>query len=156
MKGFQMKKSTFYLLALLIVVFMSCNSGQDSAHLKAGESSKDGIFIHISHGSENPHRVLMALNMAVMMAESRDVLVYFDIKGIEVVLKESPDIAYSHFPTSHPQLEKLIQQKVTVMACPGCLKAAGKTPDDLMSGIQIANKDQFFNFTSGRILTIDY
>jgi intracellular sulfur oxidation DsrE/DsrF family protein len=156
MKGFQMKKFTFYLLGLLIVVFICCNGGQDSDNLKAEESSKDGIFIHISHGSENPHRVLMALNMAVMMAESRDVLVYLDIKGIEVVLKDAPDIEYSHFPTSHLQLEKLIQQKVTVMACPGCLKAAGKTPDDLMAGIQVANKDQFFNFTSGRILTIDY
>jgi intracellular sulfur oxidation DsrE/DsrF family protein len=98
----------------------------------------------------------MALNMAVMMADSRDVLVYFDINGIEVVLKDSPDISYSHFPTSHLQLGKLIENNITVMACPGCLKAAGKTPEDLMEGIQVADKDRFFNFTKGRILTIDY
>jgi hypothetical protein len=42
------------------------------------------------------------------------------------------------------------------MACPGCLKAAGKTPADLAAGIQVANKDKFFSFTSGRVITLDY
>ena len=53
------------------------------------ESSRDGVFLHISHGVNNPQRVLMALHMAELMAESRDVLVYFDIKGIEVVVKDA-------------------------------------------------------------------
>jgi hypothetical protein len=38
----------------------------------------------------------------------------------------------------------------------GCLKAAGKTADDLAPGVQIADKDKFFSFTRGRILTLDY
>jgi hypothetical protein len=42
------------------------------------------------------------------------------------------------------------------LACPGCLKAAGKTESDLMEGVKIADKEMFFNFTTGRILTIDY
>jgi hypothetical protein len=42
------------------------------------------------------------------------------------------------------------------MACPGCLRVAGKTENDLMEGVKIADKNKFFNFTSGRILTIDY
>jgi hypothetical protein len=42
------------------------------------------------------------------------------------------------------------------MACPTCLKAAGKTPEDLAEGISVADKDKFFNFTKGRILSIDY
>lgn len=151
-----MKKGSFFLLCLVLFLFLACNANQESGNMTAGNLSKDGIFVHISHGVDDPHRVLMALNMAVMMAESRDVLVYFDIKGIEVVLKDSPDIEYSHFPSSSIQLETLLKKNVSVMACPGCLKAAGKTPDDLLAGIQVANKDQFFNFTKGRILTIDY
>lgn len=117
---------------------------------------RDGVFIHISHGTDNPHRVLMALQMAAIMSEDHDVLVYFDIKGVEVVLKDAEDIAYSHFSTSKQQLKTLPEKGVTLMACPGCLKAAGKTPDDLAKGIEVADKRRFFSFTKGRILTLDY
>lgn len=117
---------------------------------------RDGVFIHLSHGADDPHRVAMALQMAAMMAEDKDVLVYCDIKAIEVVLKDGADIQFSHFPSSKTQLKKLAERKVTVMACPGCLKAAGKTAADLDAGVQMADKKAFFSFTKGRILTLDY
>ena len=122
----------------------------------AAAEPRDGVFIHISHGADDPHRVLMALNMASIMAEDHDVLVYFDIKGIEAVLKDAPDLAYAHFPSSRQQLSALPGKGVVLMACPGCLKAAGKTAADLAPGIQIADKARFFSFTKGRILTLDY
>lgn len=121
-----------------------------------GAETRDGVFIHISHGPEEPHRVLMALNMAAMMSADHPVLVYFDIKGIEVVLKDAKDIQFSHFPASKAQLAELRKRGVTLMACPGCLKAAGKTAADLAPGIQVADKAKFFSFTSGRIITLDY
>ena len=46
--------------------------------------------------------------------------------------------------------------KVKLMACPSCMKAAGKTEADLMPGVVMADKDTFFNFTKGRIITLDY
>lgn len=45
---------------------------------------------------------------------------------------------------------------VTLMACPGCLKAAGKSVGDLAPGVKVAEKEAFFSFTRGRILTLDY
>lgn len=120
------------------------------------DGPRDGVFLHISHGVDDPHRVLMGLSMAAIMAESRDVLVYFDIKGIEVVLGNAPDLTYSHFTSSRAQLEKLIGMGIGVYACPGCLKAAGKSKEDLMPGVKLADKDAFFAFTQGRILTLDY
>ena len=120
------------------------------------EQPRDGVFIHVSHGGDNPHRVLMALSMASIMSEDRDVLVYFDIKGIDVVLKDSEDLTYSHFASSKSQLAALPKKGVILMACPGCLKAADKTAADLAPGVQIADKDRFFSFTKGRILTLDY
>jgi predicted peroxiredoxin len=118
--------------------------------------AKDGVFIHVTHGQDDPHRVLMALSMAGIMAEDRDVLVYFDIRGVEVVLQDAEDLTYKHFPSARKQLSDLPKQGVILMACPGCLKAAGKTPKDLAPGVQVADKDRFFNFTEGRILTLDY
>lgn len=117
---------------------------------------RDGIFIHVSHGTDDPHRVAMALRMAEIMEEQRDVLIYFDIKGIDVCLKSAPDIQLTRMPSSKAQVRKLLNRKVTIMACPACLQAAGKTPEDLAEGIQIADKDKFFTFTKGRILAIDY
>jgi len=43
-----------------------------------------------------------------------------------------------------------------VRACPSCLKVAGKTPEDLLAGIKTADRDEFFSFTKGRILALDY
>lgn len=117
---------------------------------------KDGLFVHISHGYDDPHRVLMGLNMAVMMSEQKDVAVYIDITGVNFVLKGAEDINYSHFPSAQTSIQKLIEMDVPVMVCPGCLKAAGKTAEDVMEGVMIADKERFFDFTGGRILTIDY
>jgi predicted peroxiredoxin len=147
-----MKKIGFVSVVLLIVVLLGCQNQMNQSQQKP----KDGIFIHISHGADDIHRVLMGLQMAVLMSEDKDVLVYFDIRGIDIVLKDAEDFTYSHFPSSKTQLDILLSKEIPVLACPGCLKAAGKTENDLMDGISIADKNTFFNFTTGRILTIDY
>lgn len=149
-----MKFTHLCLYPVLLVCIMGCAT--NSAN-KSGLSGPDGVFIHVSHGAENPHRVLMAMKMAELMADAGvDVLMYFDIKGIDVVLEGAPDLTYSHFPSSCAQLKKLVGMQVDVLACPGCLKAAGKTPDDLAMGVKVASKEAFFGFTEGRILTLDY
>lgn len=117
---------------------------------------RDGMFIHISQGAGEPHRVLMALSMAAMMAEDLPVLVYLDIKGIDVVLKDAKEITFAHFMPSKAQLQDLLKKGVTVMACPGCLKGAGKTPADLSPGVKVAHEKAFFGFTEGRTISLDY
>ena len=134
--------------AVALVLYSQAVEGSDA-------ETRDGVFIHISHG-DDPHRVLMALRMAEIMAEDKDVAIYFDISGVGVVLEDSPDIGHEHFPSSQAQIEKLLKSGVYVCVCPGCLKAAGKTPEDVMKGVQIASKEAFFTFTKGRILTLDY
>ena len=121
-----------------------------------GMNGRDGVIVHISSGADNPQRVLMALNMAVNMSADRDVLVYMDVKGIEVALKDSQNLTYAQFSFSRDQIKKLVDKGVGVYACPDCLSAAGKTQDDLLPGVKIAEKDAFFFFTSGRIITLDY
>ena len=123
---------------------------------QASASPRDGIVVHITHGAEDPHRLLMGLQMAAGMVDTHDVLVYFDVKGVEAVLKDAPDVAYAQFPRLKEQLANLQRRGVTVMACPGCLQAIGKTPQDLAPGIQASDRSKFFTFTRGRILTLDY
>jgi predicted peroxiredoxin len=145
--------------ALLAVAALVAGCGEQPQLVMEPEVAappRDGVVIHISHGPEDAHRVLMALQMAVLMAADHDVLVYLDIHGIDVVLADSDDLSFSHFPSSQAQIARLLELGVPVYACPGCLKAAGKTPDDLAPGIQVASTEVFFSFTDGRILTLDY
>lgn len=118
--------------------------------------TRDGVFIHVTAGRAEAHRALMALNMAAHMSADHDVLVYFDIKGIELVMKDAEEVTYAQLPSLKTQVAALGGKGVPLMACPGCLKAAGKTPADLAQGIQVADKEKFFSFTKGRILTLDY
>lgn len=150
-----------FIILLLSFLAFSCNPTEQASEVATDstttEDVRDGIFIHISYGPEDPHRVLMALRMAEIMSEDKDVLVYFDIKAVHVVLKDSPNITMEgNFPESHKQLAALMEKGVELQVCPGCLKAAGKTPEDVMEGVNIADKEMFFNFTDGKILTIDY
>lgn len=146
-------KKLFYS-GLLLALMLNLNA---TAQQKEGkETARDGMFIHISHGYDDAHRVAMALNMANMMAEDKDVLVYIDIEGVKFVLKDSEDIKHPAFPSAHESLQKLLDRGIGVYACPGCLKAAGKTVDELMEGVKGADKKAFFNFTDGRIITLDY
>ena len=152
-----MKLSSSLLILLALAFIVACQpSAENTVVEEPVEPLTDGVFIHITNGPDNPHEVLMALQMAVMMVETQDVLVYFDIDGAQVVLKDSEDLTFSHFPSSHTQIKKLADLGVTMMACPGCLKAIGKTGDDLMPGVTVAERETFFNFTDGRILTLDY
>lgn len=129
-----MRSSRVFSMVLCLFVIAAapgCDTNTTLTETAVTIPARDGVFIHISHGPEDPHRVLMALNMAVIMAADRDVLVYFDIAGIAAVLADAPDITFDGFPSSQLQLTRLQELELPVFACPGCLKAAGKTPDDL-------------------------
>lgn len=164
-----MKTSTFPIYLLVLVLIMSCNpkpvekkSSKTDEMVEAMKDQqkvakiKDGVFIHLSHGPEDPQRVLMALNMAKMMSDDKDVLLYLDIKGVFVVLKDAPDISFKAFPSSLQLLAELKEKGVEVIVCPGCLKAAEKTPEDVVDWVKIATKERFFDFTEGKIISIDY
>ncbi len=105
------------------------------------EPVKDGVFFHISTGSDNPARVVIPLRVAEIMAEDKEVLIYFDIEGIEVVFKDT-DLEFSQ-TSSLTILKKLIDKGVQVYACRVSLNAVGKTEEDLIEGVTLANKATF-------------
>lgn len=118
---------------------------------------REGVFIHISRGADDPHRLLMALKMAAVMAEGqKDVLVYCDIEAVKVLAASAPDVTHPAFPSAHEQLRHLKDAGAMVRACPSCLRAAGIEPKDLRDGVALADRQEFFSFTKGRILTLDY
>lgn len=120
------------------------------------ESVRDGVFVHVSHGTDHPHRLLMALRLARIMAETRDVLVFFDVDGVRAILEGAEDVEAPGFESLSVQLEALRVTEAVLLACPMCVEAAGAKEEDLVDGVQYAEADRFFSFTEGRILTLDY
>jgi predicted peroxiredoxin len=98
----------------------------------------------------------MPLKMATLMVEDKAVLIYMDIEAVKILVKDSKDIIHSEFESAHTYIKKLLEMGVEIYACPTCLKVAGYKTENLMDGIKPANKDRFFNFTKGRILSLSY
>ena len=157
-------------IALLVItglVFLCCNPAtqhaEDAHTAKADtlisivdEDVKDGVFIHITESYDDPHRVLMPLKMATIMANDKDVLIYMDIHAVELLVKDAKDLKYGDFESCQTYLKQLLKNNVGIYARPTCLKLAGFAAEDLMDGILTAQKDKFFNFTKGRIIALNY
>ncbi|AFH48842.1 DsrE/DsrF-like protein [Ignavibacterium album JCM 16511] len=148
-----MKRATTYLLGVLLIsFFVTSLQAQEKDKLQ----DKEGLFLHITTSYDNPHRLLMPLKMATMMANDKAVLIYMDIEAVKILVKGSKDITHPDFESAHTYIKKLLEMGVEIYACPTCLKVAGFKTEDLMDGIKPANKERFFNFTKGRILSLSY
>lgn len=90
------------------------------------------------------------------MAEDKAVLIYMDIDAVRLLVKGAKDIKMADFESAQSYIQKLLDKKVEIYACPTCLKMAGFKESDLIAGVQIAKKDRFFDFTKGRIINLDY
>ncbi|MBX3008786.1 MAG: DsrE family protein [Melioribacteraceae bacterium] len=131
-----------------------------SLELFAGEpkfnTASDGVFIHISSGPQNPASVLMALTLALKMVEDHDVYIFFDLEGVNVPLGSSRTMEHKKFEHSKLLMDKIIAKGGQIGVCEICLVERGKTQFDLIKGAKLASKEDFFNFTSGRIISLSY
>jgi predicted peroxiredoxin len=150
-----MKK--LFVLMIVMAMFSCTRSEKDVRVIKETVSpAKEGIFIHITKDHNDPHRVLMPLQMALMMADDKDVLIYLDIDAVNLVTRDAEDLAYGHFTPLKESFTTLLEKGVTIYACPGCMKIAGIEEADLMDGIKVAEKEKFFSFTDGGIISLSY
>lgn len=162
--GIDMIFRHFLLLMIAGFLIVSCNQVQEESTVngavtevqEATEPARDGVFIHISEGYGDPHRVLMPLKMATIMSEDKDVLIYMDIDAVKLLVNGAEDLNFSEHKSAHTYIKQLTENGVAIHVCPSCLQAAGFGEDDLMEGVQIADRDRFFDFTAGRILTMNY
>lgn len=159
MIGTPSSRLAWCFVALPLAAMAACaTTAPTSSGASSGraEAARDGVFVHVRSGPDDAHSVLMALQMATLMSEDRDVLVYFDVDGIGAVLSTTPDMKGEPFGSFQDKLRTLLARGVPVYACPSCLKATGHDEQDLFPGVRVADKEAFFSFTRGRILSLDY
>lgn len=147
-------KKTISTLFICTILFSNILFAQEK-NMKT-DKPRDGVFIHITTSYDNPHRILMPLKMATMMAADKDVLIYMDIDAVKILVKGAIDIEHPEFESALTYIQQLSKLGVGIYACPTCLKVAGYSTEDLMEGILVANKDRFFDFTKGKVITLDY
>lgn len=116
----------------------------------------DGVFIQISSGPGDPQSVLAGLTTALRMSEDHEVMILLDVRGPEIVLSKAQSLEMKKFEPSKILIQKLIERGVKIEVCSTCLEVLNKTEFDLMKGVKIANKADFFDFTKGRILSLHY
>jgi predicted peroxiredoxin len=148
------KVFTLFLVPLVLSACIRVSTEAETA--PEPEPKTDGAFIHISKGSNDVHDVLMALMLADKFSTSNDVLVFFDKEGIEMVTRDAPNLSMEAFDDSDNIFARLVELDVTILACPACMKVSGVEEGDLREGVEMAEKEQFFDFTEGRILSLDY
>ena len=149
-------KKAFALLLVPLLLSSCIRVSTESEAAPEADPKTDGAFIHISKGAEDTHDVLMALMLADKFSTSNDVLVFFDKKGIEMVTKDAPNLSMEPFESSDEIFARLVDLDVSILACPACMQVSGVSEEDLREGVKMAEKEQFFDFTEGRILTLDY
>jgi predicted peroxiredoxin len=149
-----MKKLLLLFAAMAFMV--SCTEVNTEEIMTEAEPVTDGVFIHISEGYNDAHRALMPMKMATMMAKDKDVLIYMDIHAVELLVNGAEDLELEGFDSFQTYLDRLLEMEVGIYACPTCMAVAGIDPTNLTEGVQTANKEAFFNFTEGRIITLDY
>ncbi|HLP06339.1 MAG TPA: DsrE family protein [Paludibacter sp.] len=117
---------------------------------------KEGVFIHVTESYNNPRQVLMPMKMAVLMAVDKDVVVYMDLKSVELLVKGARDLSYPDFESFQAYMKVLTGMGVKIYACPICLKISGYAPADLMDGVKLARKEELIGSTKGRVISMDY
>ncbi|MFA8450569.1 MAG: hypothetical protein ACEPOW_07740 [Bacteroidales bacterium] len=152
-----MRKLILLLLIGSFGLFFSCNQPgtKEPPPPPPKEIVKDGVIIHIKHGQDDPQQAIMGLILADNFVDKKDVLVYLDVRAVHLATKDAPKIEFMGHSVNDA-LMNLINKKVQIMCCPGCMEAAGKTPDMLLDGISLRNDEDFFTFTKGKIITFDY
>lgn len=149
----KLRKTMISVLGVAALAFASCAS-----------QGKDGLLVHIASGpgsDESNHRIIMGLNLAYNALKSgRPVLVFFDVKGVVIPVQSEPDVAHeSHkemIPSAKEAMRKILDEGGRIMVCPACLKHAGFGEGDLIEGAEMGKMDTIFNFTDGRVITLDW
>jgi uncharacterized protein YdeI (BOF family)/predicted peroxiredoxin len=127
-----------------------------SAVLPAAGEARDGVFIHLSSGADNPRAVLMALTLAGAFVEDHPVLIYADLDAVSLFINTPPSVSSPGYLSAAERIPVLLEAGAMIRVCPTCLSAADLSSADLANGVALADKREFFSFTTGRILTFDY
>jgi predicted peroxiredoxin len=124
---------------------IGCSGGTDTPGSIEAASSEPTVVMSITSGIADPHPVTMALQLAGhALADGREVVLFFNVKGVEIPSNALPDDLAFHADPISTLLRNLIDQGVTAIACPHCLEALGIGEEELLPGVTLATRETLF------------
>ena len=156
-KNYSQKRISIVVILSVIVATLSLITVGLTNQVFAQESSN--LAVHIKSGNaeniDEVHAAKMGLTLAnVFQDAGRNVSIFLDVNGVNLAVGESQ--------AGLNETSQLIQSFVTnggsVYVCPHCLTEAGYTPENLISGVKVADmKEQtMLQILDGDAIVIDY
>ena len=110
------------------------------------EKAKAPIVINMTAGKEDLHSFWMGLQLAShALGDGRKATVYMNVNAPFLASKKAPeDLRCGELPTPREQIAELLKNGAKIVVCPGCLKVAGLTKDDLLPGLELGTKEALF------------
>jgi len=134
------------IIAVLIVVVAVAVTVTAFAAGPAPEKAKAPIVINMTAGKEDLHSFWMGLQLAShALGDGRKATVYMNVNAPFLASKKAPeDLRFGEMPTPREQIADLLKKGASIIVCPGCLKVAGLTKDDLLPGLELGTKEALF------------
>jgi predicted peroxiredoxin len=112
----------------------------------APEKARVPIVINMTAGKEDLHSFWMGLQLAShALADGRQATVYMNVNAPFLASKKAPeDLRFGELPTPREQIAELLKKGAKIIVCPGCLKVAGLTKEDLLPGLVLGTKEALF------------
>ncbi len=111
----------------------------------AATAAQQKVVVHLSHYSDDLHRVAMALKLATaMQSQGAQVTLLLDVEGVRLADARQPQElswGFKDMPTVAEQYDAFIEAGGEVLVCPMCAKAAGLDAASLRPGARLGMMD---------------
>ncbi len=121
-------------------------------------AADDKVVIGLTHGLDDPERVLIAFLMGVeALRKNKQVVMWLTQDGVnvatpgfaaKVVIPDTPSVVDLH--------NEYVERGGRFFACPVCIKTRGMVGAELVEGAEIKGAPSVFEFTEGGALTFNY
>ena len=113
--------------------------------IEPSATNRHTVVFNITSGSDDSHPVTMAMQLAGhALDDGRNVVLFFNVKGVQVAVKGVPLMGYRQTWLVADKLAELQKRGAVVLVCPHCMKVESIAADDLVDGVQVADRKKLF------------
>jgi uncharacterized protein len=121
-------------------------------------ASDDKVVIGLTHGLDDPERVLIGYLMGVeALRKGKQVLMWLTKDGVHVATPGFADqVEVPGAPVVADLHKEYVDSGGRFYACPVCVKTRGLENSDWVKGAEVKGAPSVFEFTEGGALTFNY
>lgn len=140
-----MKAPLALVSSLALALALSACAGPQRPAAPAVNLGKPTVLFSVISGTDKPHNVTMALQLANhALAAKRRVVLFFSVGGVQIPLQGLDDkLAFEAKPIKQ-LLADVMAKGAEVQVCPHCLKALKIDAKQLVKGAKVTTRELLF------------